>query len=58
MNRSAKWMATELGHTLSTMMPSVMDERHEEIRSESISSDHLSDKPVIQQLAEDTDRSE
>jgi hypothetical protein len=29
------------------MMPSVMDERHEEIRSESISSDHLSEKPVL-----------
>ena len=31
------------------MMPSVMDERHEEIRSESISGDH-SEKPVMQQL--------
>jgi hypothetical protein len=39
-------------------MPSVMDERHEEIRSASISSDHLSEKPVIRQLAEDPDRSE
>jgi hypothetical protein len=29
-------------------MPSVMDERHEEIRSASISSDHLSEKPVLQ----------
>jgi hypothetical protein len=28
------------------MMPSVMDERHEELRSESISIDHLSEKPV------------
>jgi hypothetical protein len=33
------------------MMPSVMDERHEEIRSESTSGDHLSEKPVIRQLA-------
>ena len=48
MKRSAKWMATDQGHTLSTTMPSVMDERHEEIRSESISGDHLSEKPVIQ----------
>jgi hypothetical protein len=40
------------------MMPSVMDERHEEIRSGSIGSDHLSEKPVTQQLAEDIDRSE
>jgi hypothetical protein len=29
------------------MMPSEMDERHEEIRSESISSDHLSEEPVL-----------
>jgi len=39
-------------------MPSVMDERHEEIRSESISSDHLSEKPVLRPLAENTDRVE
>jgi hypothetical protein len=32
------------------MMPSVMDERHEEIRSESISSDHLSEKSVARQF--------
>ena len=32
------------------MMPSVMDERHEEIRSESISGYHLSEKPVIRPL--------
>jgi hypothetical protein len=31
-------------------MPSVMDERHEEIRSASISSDHLSEKPVFGNL--------
>jgi hypothetical protein len=31
---------------LSTTTPSVMDERHEEIRSESISGDHLYEKPV------------
>jgi hypothetical protein len=35
------------------MMPSVMDERHEEIRSESISSDHLSEKPVIHSSGSD-----
>jgi hypothetical protein len=35
---------------LSTTTPSVMDERHEEIRSESISGDHLYEKPVIRQL--------
>jgi len=29
------------------MMPSLMDERHEEIRSEPISSDHLSERPVF-----------
>jgi hypothetical protein len=29
------------------MMPSVMDERHEEIRGESISGDHLSEKAVF-----------
>ena len=58
MNRSAKWMATEYGHTLNTMVPSVMDERHEEMLSESISGDHLSEKPVIQQRANDTDRPE
>ena len=46
-NRSAKWMATEEA-TPSTMMPSAMDERHAEIRRESISSDQLSEKPVIQ----------
>lgn len=35
------------------MMPSVMDERHEEIRSESISGYHLSEKPdVTRPLAE------
>jgi hypothetical protein len=39
------------------MMPSVMDERHEEIRSEPISSDHFSEEPVIRQLAEDIDPS-
>jgi len=39
-------------------MPSVMDERHEEIRSESISSDDLSEKPVIRPFAQNTDRSE
>jgi hypothetical protein len=37
------------------MMPSVMDERDEEIHSESISSDHLSEKPVLRPLAEDID---
>jgi hypothetical protein len=35
------------------MMPSVMDEGHEEIRSKSISSDHLSEEPVIRQHAFD-----
>ena len=38
MNRSAKWMPLNRA-TLSTVMPTVMDERHEQIHSESISSD-------------------
>jgi hypothetical protein len=36
--------------------PPPLDERHEEIRSESISGDHLSEKPLYRPLAEDTDR--